>query len=139
MTDVNEWNRRIIEEFRANAGEVKGRFEGVNLLLLHTTGARSGKTRVNPLAYQDLGGGDVAVFGSKGGAPTDPDWYHNLRANAEVRVELGTETYDAVARVAEGEERDRIWATQKARSPAFATYEERTTRPIPVVIISRSG
>lgn len=139
MTDVNDWNRRIIDEFRGNAGRVGGRFEGRNLLLLHTTGARTGKTRVNPLAYQDLGGGDVAVFGSAGGAPRDPDWFHNVRANPQVRVELGSETYDAVARVAEGEERDRIWANQKAESSGWATYEERTSRPIPVVVISRTG
>ncbi|MGH2688719.1 MAG: nitroreductase family deazaflavin-dependent oxidoreductase [Actinomycetota bacterium] len=132
---MNDWNRNIIEEFRANGGKVGGRFEGADLLLLHTTGARSGRERVNPLAYQRVGG-DYAVFGSKGGAPTHPDWYRNILVNPKVTVEVGTETFEAVARVAEGEERERIWTTQKARVPAFARYEAGATRPIPVLVLS---
>ena len=124
MTQVNDWNARIIEEFRANDGRVGGTFEGRPLLLLHHRGARTGIERVNPLAYQELEGG-WAVFGSKGGAPTNPDWYHNLRANPRAQVEVGTETFDVVARVAEGEERVRIWRRQIERIPAFAQYEER--------------
>jgi deazaflavin-dependent oxidoreductase (nitroreductase family) len=91
------------------------------------------------LAYQDLGDGSVAVFGSKGGAPTNPDWYHNVRANPEVTVEIGTDTFEAVARVAEGDERERIWEKQKRDMPGFADYEVRTARPIPVVILKLSG
>jgi deazaflavin-dependent oxidoreductase (nitroreductase family) len=137
MNDFNDWNRKIIEEFRANGGRVGGPFEGANLLLLHTTGARSGQERINPLAYQQVGD-DYAIFGSKGGAPTDPDWYRNLVAHPAVTVEVGNETFDGTARVAEGEERDRIWTRQKELAPGFAEYESKTTRTIPVVVISRN-
>jgi len=136
MTDMNDWNRAIIEEFRANGGKVGGRFEGADLLLLHTTGARSGLERVNPLAYQKLGE-EYVVFGSKGGAPTHPDWYRNVLVNPKVTVEVGTEKFEAIARVAEGKERERIWTTQKERVPGFAEYERKTTREIPVVVLSR--
>ena len=129
------WNASIIEEFHANDGRVGGRFEGTPLLLLHHRGAQSGIERVNPLAYQDLGDGSYAVFASKGGSDTNPDWYHNVKANPEVRLEVGTETFDAKARVAEGAERERIWEKQKVMSPGFATYEKRTQREIPVVIL----
>lgn len=132
------WNDAIIEEFRGNAGVVGGRFQGVPILLLHHQGARSGTWRVNPLAYQPLEGGGWAVFGSKGGAPTDPDWIHNLRANPRARIEVGTETHEVSARIAEGEERDRIWTRQKEQVPGFASYEERTPRQIPVVILQRA-
>ena len=138
MPDRVDWNRRIIEEFRANEGRVGGRFEGVPILLLHHTGARSGLERVNPMAYQAVDGG-FAVFASKGGAPTNPDWYHNLVANPRATVEVGTDTVPVVARVAEGEERDRIWTTQKERHPGFAEYERNTTRQIPVVILERAS
>jgi deazaflavin-dependent oxidoreductase (nitroreductase family) len=136
-TDRDDWNRRIIEEFRSNEGRVGGPFEGVPILLLHHTGAKSGTERVNPLAYQPLDGGAVAVFGSKGGAPTNPDWVHNLKANPLARVEIGTETFDVRARVAQSEERERVWEKQKRDLPAFAGYEERAGREIPVVILER--
>lgn len=132
---ASSWNEGIIEEFRANQGRVGGRFEGRPLLLLHHRGAKSGVERVNPLAYQALPGGALAVFGSKGGAPTNPDWYHNVQANPRVTVEVGSETFEADARVAEDEERDRIWEKQKRDMPGFADYEGRTSRPIPVVIL----
>lgn len=132
------WNDAIIEEFRSNEGRVNGRFQGMTLLLLHHRGARTGTERVNPLAYRDLGGDSVAVFGSKGGAPTNPDWYHNVQANPDVRVEIGTETLAARARVAEGEERERIWEAQKRDIPGFAEYEKRSPRQIPVVILELS-
>jgi deazaflavin-dependent oxidoreductase (nitroreductase family) len=137
MTDFNDWNRRVIEEFRANEGKVGGQFEGANLLLLHTTGARSGQERINPLAYQQVGG-DYAVFGSKGGAPTNPDWYRNLIAHPGVTVEVGTETFQGTARVLEGDEREQVWSRQKEHAPGFAEYEQRTSRQIPVVLISRT-
>jgi deazaflavin-dependent oxidoreductase (nitroreductase family) len=136
MSRVNNWNDGIIAEFRQNEGRVGGPFEGRPLLLLHHTGARSGVERVNPLAYQQVGDG-WAVFGSKGGAPRNPDWYHNLTANPRARVEVGAETFDVVARVAEGEERERIWEEQKRRMPGFADYETRTARQIPVVVLER--
>ena len=134
MASPGDWNTKIIEEFRANGGNVAS-FGGRGLLLLHTTGARTGQTRVNPLAFQDLGDGRYAVFGSKAGMPTNPDWFHNLKANPRVTVEIGTRTLTATARVAEGEERDRIWERQKQLNPGFADYEKKTTRQIPVIIL----
>ncbi len=138
MADFQDWNNKIIAEFRANEGKVGGQFEGATLLLLHTVGAKSGQPRVNPVAYQDLGDG-VAVFASKAGAPTNPDWYYNLLANPQVTAEIGTETRPFVARVAEGAERERIWAAQKSANPGFAEYERKTTRQIPVVILQPAG
>lgn len=134
VSDVNDWNTQIIEEFRANDGRVGGQFEGAPLLLLHTTGARSGQERVNPVMYQDLGG-PVAVFASKAGAPTNPDWYHNLVANPDVTAEIGTETSRFRARIATSDERDRIWTQQKQDYPGFSDYEANTDRQIPVVIL----
>jgi len=129
-----DWNSKIIEEFRANGGKVGGPFEGATLLLLHTVGARTGQSRVNPVAYLPVEGG-YAVFASKAGAPTNPDWYHNLLAHPQVEAEIGTETVPVRARVAQGQERDRIWARQKIAMPGFADYETKTTRQIPVVIL----
>jgi deazaflavin-dependent oxidoreductase (nitroreductase family) len=133
-TERRDWNRKIIEEFRANEGRVGGPFEGVPILLLHHTGAKSGQERVSPLAYQ-ADGDRLVVFGSKGGAPTNPGWYYNLLANSRTTVEVGTETREVNARVAEGEERQRIWDRQKALVPAFADYEQKTPRQIPVVVL----
>jgi len=133
---ANDWNRRIIEEFRGNGGKVGGSFEGAALLLLHHEGARTGIERVNPLVYQPVGE-SFAVFASKAGAPTNPDWYHNLIANPEATVEVGEDTVRVRARVAEGEERERIWTKQKQDRPNFAGYEKQTSRQIPVVILQR--
>lgn len=130
-----DFNAQIIDEFHANEGRVGGRFDGMPLLLLHHTGAKSGKSRINPLAYQSDGGRYV-VFASKAGAPTNPDWYYNLKAHANVKVEVGTETIDAVASEASGEERERLFRTQAERIPQFAEYEERAGRVIPVVILT---
>lgn len=134
MSEADDWNSKIIAEFRANGGKVGGPFEGAPLLLLHTTGARSGQPRVTPVMYQDIGDG-VAVFASKGGAPTNPAWYHNLLANPRASAEIGTGTVEVVAREADGAERDRIWEAQKRDYPGFADYERKTTRPIPVIIL----
>ncbi len=134
MTDMNDFNQAIIDEFRANSGKVGGQFEGAPVLLLHTIGAKSGHERVNPLMYQDLEG-PVAIFASKAGAPTNPDWFHNLVANPEVTAEIGPETRSFRARVATDEERARIWERQKADYPGFADYESATTRVIPVVVL----
>jgi deazaflavin-dependent oxidoreductase (nitroreductase family) len=130
----NDWNRKIIEEFRANEGRVGGNFAGRPLLLLHHHGARTGIERVNPLAYQKVGD-TYAVFGSRGGSPRNPDWYYNLVANPDAVVEVGTETIPVRAHVAEGEERERIWERQKQLNPGFAEYEKRTGREIPVVVL----
>ena len=135
MSDVNDWNAKVIEEFRANGGQVGGQFEGAPLLLLHSTGARSGQERVNPMMYQDLGDGSVAVFASKAGAPDNPDWFHNITAAPAVTAEIGTEQRSFAARVAEGDERERIWSKQKADYPGFAEYEQKTERTIPVVVL----
>ncbi len=132
---TSEFNERIIEEFRANEGRVGGIFEGSTLLLLHHTGARSGRSRINPLAYQSDNGRYV-VFASKAGAPTNPDWYHNLKAHPEVTIEVGTDTIDVLASEATGEERERLYRTQAERMPRFAEYAKQTERVIPVVILT---
>lgn len=137
MADA-DFNTKIIEEFRSNGGKVGGVFEGVPLLLLHTTGAKTGNARINPVAYRPDGDRQV-IFASKGGAPTSPDWYHNLVQNPRARVEVGNDTIDVVARVAEGDERERLWSAQKRDLPAFAEYETKTTRQIPVVILEPAG
>jgi len=135
VSEGNERNGRVIEEFRANGGKVGGVFEGLPLVLLHHTGAKSGIERINPLAYQQVGD-SVAVFASKGGAPSHPDWYRNLVAHPDVEVEIGTEKRHGHARVAQGEERERIWTAQKENFPNFAKYEETAGgRTIPVVVV----
>lgn len=136
MADVKDFNASIIEEFRANEGRVSGQFEGAPLLLLHHMGAKSGKERINPVMYQRVGD-NFAIFASKAGADTNPDWYHNLVANPEASVEIGTDTIPVTARVADEAERDPIWTKQKADYPGFADYESKTDRQIPVVILER--
>jgi deazaflavin-dependent oxidoreductase (nitroreductase family) len=133
---MSDWNDKVIEEFRANGGKVGGNFEGAPLLLLHSTGARSGQERVHPMMYQAVGDG-FAVFASKAGADTNPDWYHNLRAHPQAWVEVGTDTVEVTARVLDAEEREPVWQEQKARYPGFADYETRTERVIPVVLLDR--
>lgn len=134
MSDVNDWNKGIIEEFRANGGKVGGQFEGAPLLLLHTTGAKSGQARVNPVMYQ-ADGDNLVVFASKAGAPTSPDWFHNLVANPRASVEVGDRTLTVAAQIVEGETRERLWSRQKELYPGFADYESKTTRQIPVVVL----
>jgi deazaflavin-dependent oxidoreductase (nitroreductase family) len=133
---MTDWNSKIIEEFRANQGKMSGQFAGAAMLLLHTTGAKSGQERVNPLVYQ-VDGDRIVVFASKGGAPSHPDWYYNVLANPKVSAEVGAEVLPFVARVAEGDERERIWERQKQDVPGFADYERNTTRQIPVIILER--
>jgi deazaflavin-dependent oxidoreductase (nitroreductase family) len=135
MSGPRDFNKDIIDEFRANDGKVGGGFAGAPMLLLHTKGAKSGAERVNPLVYGAVGD-DYVVFASKGGHPTNPDWYHNLVANPETSIEVGSETIPVTARETEGDERERIWSKQKADMPGFADYEKKTTRQIPVIILS---
>lgn len=135
MPEVKDRNQSVIEEFRENGGRVAA-FARQPLLLLHHRGAKTGIERANPLARQELDSG-YAVFASKGGAPTNPDWYHNLIANPDVAVEVGTGTVSVRARVADAEERGRLWQEQKRRNPGFADYEAKTARQIPVVILER--
>lgn len=138
MADVNDWNRKIIEEFRANGGKVGGQFEGAPILVLHTRGAKSGEPRVNPMVYQDLGG-RYAVFASYAGAPSNPAWYHNLVAHPDVEIEIGTEKKQVTARVLDGAEREPVWQKQKTDMPGFAEYEAKTDRIIPVVVLEPSS
>ncbi len=135
---MTDWNSKIIEEFRASEGRVGGPFEGAPLLLLHTVGAKTGQQRVNPMMYQAVPDG-YAVFASKGGAPDNPDWYHNLLAHPRVTAEIGVRTVDLRARVAEGDEREKIWSAQKAAYPGFADYEQKTARQIPVIVLEPVG
>ena len=134
MAEANDWNKKIIDEFRANGGKVGGPFEGAPLLLLHTVGAKTGQARVNPMMY--LADGDnYVVFASKAGAPTNPDWYHNLVANPRASIEVGDKTINVVAHVADDETRERLWPSWKERFPGFAEYESKTDRQIPVVVL----
>jgi deazaflavin-dependent oxidoreductase (nitroreductase family) len=138
MSEMDEWNRKNIEEFRATGGTVGGDLAGMPMLLLHHTGAKSGTERVNPLVYQQVGD-SVAVFASKGGAPTNPDWFHNLVAHPITSVEIGTESYPVTARVASGEERERIWEAQKKAFSNFADYEKSAGgREIPVIVLDKA-
>jgi deazaflavin-dependent oxidoreductase (nitroreductase family) len=131
---MNDWNSRVIEEFRTNGGRVE-QFKNVPLLLLHHTGAKSGRSYVNPLAY--LADGDRRiVFASKAGADTNPDWYHNLVAHPDVKVEMGDGNVIASrAVVLEGEERDQIYERQAKLVPSFAEYRDKTKRKIPVIAL----
>jgi deazaflavin-dependent oxidoreductase (nitroreductase family) len=138
MSEPSDYNQQIIDEFRANDGKVGGTFQGFPLVLVHHTGAKSGTERVNPLAYQRLGDDSVAVFASKGGAPTNPDWYYNLVANPNTSIEIGTERYDVTARVAEDEEREKIWEAQKKAYPNVAASAATAGgRAIPVVVLDK--
>jgi len=136
MTDQNEYNRKLIEEFRATRGNSDWPFKGRPLLLLTTIGARSGEHRTTPMMYMP-DGDHLIVFASNAGAPKNPAWYHNLVAHPEVTVEVGNETFDAIAIVTEGAERNRIWARTVERYPFFAEHQAKTTRQIPVVAIER--
>ncbi len=133
---MDDFNEKLIDEFRANGGKVGGPFEGAPLLLLHTTGAKTGRTRVKPLAYR-RDGDRLVVFGTKGGAPTNPEWYYNVQANPRVTVEVGSDRFEADATVAPPDERDRIWRLQTRDVPVFADYQQKTDRTIPVVILER--
>jgi deazaflavin-dependent oxidoreductase (nitroreductase family) len=135
MSEVNEWNKKVIEEFRANEGRVGGNFEGKTLLLLHTKGAKSQQERINPVAcIRD--GERLAVIASKGGAPTNPDWYYNVTANPLVTVEVGTEKFQARASVAEEPERTRLYNQMVEVMPGFDDYRRNTTRVIPVIVLT---
>lgn len=134
MSDMEDFNKQVIDEFRANSGNVGGMFEGANMVLVHHKGAKTGTERVTPLMYRPLGD-DIAIFASKGGAPEHPAWFHNLVANPDTTIEIGDETRHVRARVATGDERSRIWEAQKSDVPQFAEYEASTAREIPVVVL----
>src|SRR5690242_5670401 len=136
MIDQKDYNRRLIEEFRANRSVGGGQFDGRPLLLLTTTGARSGQPRTTPMMYIP-DGERLLVIASNIGAPAHPDWYHNLVAHPGVTVEVGTETFDATAVVMEGAERERLWTRIVEMYPFFAEHQARTTRQIPVIALER--
>ena len=135
VNERNDRNQRIIDEFHANDGKVGGRFEGKTLLLLHTIGAKSGQERVNPVAYVKDDGRYV-VIASKGGAPTNPDWYYNLVANPDAKIEVGTETFPVHAEVMEDPERTRLYNKMVEMMPGFNDYRNKTTRKIPVFVLT---
>jgi deazaflavin-dependent oxidoreductase (nitroreductase family) len=133
---ADEFNQRTIAEFRANSGRVGGNFAGAPLLLLRTVGARSGRPRINPVMY--LADGDrYLVFASKAGSDRNPDWYWNLRANPEVTIEVGEETIAVHATELTGAERDEKYRVQAERYPGFADYQQKTSRTIPVIALTR--
>ena len=132
--DMNDFNEQIMAEFRANGGNVGGPFTGVPMVIVHHIGAKSGIVRHAPLAYLP-DGDDVVIFASKGGDPTNPSWYHNLIANPDTVIELGTELVPVHVREAIGVERDELFERQKQAMPPFAEYEARTTRVIPVLVL----
>ena len=136
MSNPNDWNKAIIAEFRANGGKVGGQFAGATLLLLHTTGAKSGQERVNPVVYT-TDGDQLVVIASKGGAPTNPDWYYNLVANPQVTLEVGTEQFQAQATIPAEPERTRLYNQMATALPGFAEYQRKTERIIPVVVLTR--
>ena len=133
---MSDFNEKVINEFRANGGKVAGPFEGASMMLLTTTGAKSGQARTRPVVYTKDGDRFV-IIASKAGAPTNPDWFHNLVANPEVTLEVGDERFPARATVTSGEERARLYDAQAALMPRFAEYAQQTTREIPVVVLER--
>jgi deazaflavin-dependent oxidoreductase (nitroreductase family) len=138
VADMDDFNKGVIEEFRANGGRVGGPFEGAPLLLLSTVGAKSGAARTTPLMYLP-DGERLVIFASKAGAPTNPAWYHNLLANPSATVEVGSDNFDVDVSVATGEERERLFNQQSELMPQFADYAQKTTREIPVVVLERAA
>jgi deazaflavin-dependent oxidoreductase (nitroreductase family) len=136
MVSVSDWNTTIIEEFRANEGRVGGQFEGAPMILIHHIGARSGIERVNPLVYFP-DGDRMLIMASKGGAPTNPDWYHNLKAHPRITVEVGTETFQVDVVELTGDERETMWARVVEQMPGFGEYQSKVTRQIPLLALTR--
>ncbi len=137
-TSPADFNAKVIDEFRANSGRVGGSFESMPILLLHHTGAKSGVQRINPLAYHEDGGRYV-IFASKGGAPANPAWYHNLTAHPDTTIEVGRQTLPVRASEATDGERDRLFNAQAERLPQFGEYAEKTSRTIPVIVLTPSA
>ena len=135
MSEADERNKKIIDEFRANEGKVGGYFEGKTLLLLHTKGAKSKAERINPVAYV-RDGERYVVIASKGGAPTNPDWYYNIVADPNLTVEVGTEKFQVRAQVADEPERSRLYNKMVEMMPGFDDYRRKTTRKIPVIVLT---
>jgi deazaflavin-dependent oxidoreductase (nitroreductase family) len=136
---MSDWNEKIIEEFRANAGRVGGMFEGAPMILIHHIGAKSGVERVTPLVHFPEEDGSTVIVASNGGAPTHPAWFHNLKANPKIDVEVGAEQYTVLAEELPRAERDEFWKRVVAERPGFADYERATDRLIPLVRLTRVG
>jgi len=136
MSEQHEFNKKIVEEFRANGGKVGGMFAGAPMILITMKGAKSGQTRTTPLVYSKDGNRFV-VIASMAGAPNNPDWYYNLKAHSTVTVEIGTEKFQVKASVTTGEERERLFNQQAAQLPVFNDYRKKTTRQIPVFVLER--
>ena len=136
MSEAKEWNKKVIEEFRANEGKVGGYFENINLLLLHSTGAKSGQPRLTPVAYT-RDEERYVIIASKAGAPTNPDWYYNVTANPVVEVEIGKEKFRALAKVTKEPERTELYDRMATKYKVFAEYKDKTTRVIPVITLER--
>jgi deazaflavin-dependent oxidoreductase (nitroreductase family) len=136
---MSDWNEKIIEEFRANEGRVGGPFEGAPMILIHHIGAKSGTERVTPLVYFPQDDGQMVIIASKAGAPTNPDWYHNLKANPKIDVEVGTETFPVEVGEVVGEKRDEIWSRVVDAMPGFGEYQVKTDRKIPVLVLQRAA
>lgn len=137
MSSMSDWNTTIIEEFRANDGRVGGPFEGAPMILIHHIGARTGTERVSPLVYFP-DGERMIIMASKGGAPTNPDWYHNLKAHPRITVEVGTETFPVDVVEVTGDEREALWARVVDKMPGFGEYQSKVTRRIPVLALTRA-
>jgi len=135
---MNDWNAKIIEEFRANEGKVGGQFEGAPMIIMHTIGAKSGAERLTPVVYFPQADGEMVVIASKAGAPTNPDWYHNIKANPHFDAEVGTETFPVRAVELTGDEREPVWSAVVAAMPGFGEYQTKTTRVIPVLKLTRA-
>lgn len=136
---MSDWNDKVIEEFHANEGRVGGMFEGAPMVLIHHIGARSGTERVTPLVYFPEPDGTMIIIASKGGAPTNPDWYHNLKANPKIDVEVGTERFTVEARELDPAERAVVWPQLVAERPGFGEYQRKVDRIIPVFRLRRTG
>jgi deazaflavin-dependent oxidoreductase (nitroreductase family) len=136
---VSDWNQQIIDEFRANSGRVGGMFEGAPMILVHHVGAKSGTERVTPLVHFPEEDGRTVIVASAGGAPKHPAWFHNLKANPKVDVEVGSETYTVVAEELTGAERDELWQQVVAKNPGFGDYQRKTDRVIPLLRLTRVG
>jgi deazaflavin-dependent oxidoreductase (nitroreductase family) len=134
---MSDFNQKIIEEFRANSGRVGGMFEGAPMILIHHVGAKSGIERVTPLVHFREDDDNTVIVASKGGAPTHPAWFHNLKANPKIEVEVGTDTHTVVADEITGPERDEVWKRVVAQSPGFGDYQQKTDRVIPLVRLTR--
>ncbi len=137
MTDTSNFNQTIIDEFRANGGQVGGGFAGAPMVIITTKGAKSGQARVTPLVSQPQDDGTLYIFASKAGAPSNPDWYYNILANPDIEVEYGNDKFAATATEITGPQRDEIFDRQKELMPGFADYEKSTSRVIPVVALTR--